>query len=149
MIINNKFNYICDIKPLRNQEGSIQSFFPQNRYQNHKGLPLNTFGKGPFCKFQISTDHHASGVYVLVIKEKVQYVGECRNLSSRFNAGYGNISPKNCFKGGQETNCRINNLIFTTTSANEDIGLWFHQTPYHKRIEQEIRFSLNHPWNRV
>ena len=32
----------------------------------------------------------------------------------RYNNGYGRISPRNCFQGGQSTNCRVNNLIFPT-----------------------------------
>jgi hypothetical protein len=45
-------------------------------------------------------------------------------LSARFNAGYGNISPKNCFKGGQETNCRVNNLVHSAALAGERISTY-------------------------
>jgi hypothetical protein len=51
-------------------------------------------------------------------------VGECANLSARFNTGYGNISPKNCFKGVQETNCRLNNLLYSAIVVGQRISLW-------------------------
>ena len=53
----------------------------------------------------------------LALDGDLRYVGECANLSARFNVGYGNISPKNCFSGGQETNCRLNNLLYEAVLA--------------------------------
>ncbi len=32
-------------------------------------------------------------------------------MQKRVNSGYGKISPKNCFKDGQSTNCKINALV--------------------------------------
>jgi hypothetical protein len=93
----------------------------------------------------------ASGVYVylLTVDEEVRYVGESADLSARFNMGYGNISPKNCFKGGQETNCRLNNLMYLTAQAGGRMSLWSFQTADYKSVEAFLRFTLNPPWNRV
>jgi hypothetical protein len=77
------------------------------------------------------------------------YIGECVNLSSRYNAGYGQISPRNCFVGGQETNCRINNLIYGEATHSHKIELWFHQSDHYKSIEAELRKELNPAWNRI
>jgi hypothetical protein len=106
------FAYVADIEPRRSANDSIEALLPQSRYANTRGDRLNSYGAGLFCKFNIPRHHRQSGVYLIVAKAGVKYVGECANLSARFNAGYGNISPKNCFKGGQETNCRLNNLIY-------------------------------------
>jgi hypothetical protein len=38
------------------------------------------------------------------VDESKEYVGECRDLVKRFNSGYGQISPRNCFVGGRRTN---------------------------------------------
>ena len=69
-------------------------------------------------------------------------MGECANLSVRFNAGYGNISPKNCFKGGQETNCRLNNLLYLAAAAGMRIRSGFFERPYSKigpaLLEEEL-----------
>jgi hypothetical protein len=144
-----EFEHVCDIEPAQAADGSVQHFMPQPRYRNLRNLPLNRYGAGPFCKFTIPRKFGHSGVYVLTINGRVQYVGECANLSARFNSGYGNISPKNCFKGGQETNCRLNNLIYGAVQTGERISLWFFQTADYKSVEAFLRSDLNPPWNRV
>jgi hypothetical protein len=144
-----EFMYVCDIEPLRDTDGSVRRFMPQDRYRNARNLPLNSYGRGPFCKFTILNRFQASGVYVITIDNQVRYVGECANLSARFKAGYGNISPKNCFKGGQETNCRLNNFVYTAAQSGERMSLWFFQTADYKSVEAALRSTLNPPWNRV
>lgn len=144
-----EFRHVCDIEPLRSAEGLVSLYMPQERYRNVRGLPLNPYGKGPFCKFVVGSGYRASGVYVLTVDGEVRYVGECANLSARFNIGYGNISPKNCFKGGQETNCRLNNLIYTTAVTGQCIALWFLPTADYKSVETSMRSSLKPAWNRV
>lgn len=144
-----EFERICAIEPIRDTDSSVRFFMPQGRYKNARNLPLNTYGAGPFCKFKIASRIRASGVYVLMVDEEVRYVGECANLSARFNAGYGNISPKNCFKGGQQTNCRLNNLIYMAAKAGGHISLWFFQTADYKSVEAVLRITLDPAWNRV
>src|SRR5450432_977594 len=97
------FKHVANIEPARNENGSVKAFMPQGRYGKAGSVLLNKYGVGPFCKFKIPTSFRTSGVYVLTIEGEIRYVGECANLSARFNMGYGNISPKNCYKGGQET----------------------------------------------
>jgi hypothetical protein len=144
-----EFEHVCDIEPLRETDGSLTQHMPQVRYRNARNLPLNRYGSGPFCKFKIPNRFQVSGVYVLTVDEQLRYVGECANLSARFNAGYGNISPKNCFKGGQETNCRLNNLLYAALSAGQRISLWFFRTTNYKSAEAGLRSTLNPAWNRV
>jgi hypothetical protein len=85
----------------------------------------------------------------LVIEGRVRYIGECENLSERFNMGYGNISPRNCFTGGQETNCRINSLVLRSLSEGLKTTLWFHETSDYKRIESDLRAQGGLGWNLV
>lgn len=144
-----EFEHVCDIEPLRLRDGSMSQHMPQERYRNARNLPLNKYGAGPFCKFAIPSRFKASGVYVLTVDCAPQYVGECANLSARFNAGYGNISPKNCFKGGQETNCRLNNLLYAAFLTNQRVALWFFQTPDYKAVEIALRSTLRPKWNRI
>ena len=143
------FELICALKPLRNSDGNVQQVMPQSQYENSHGISLNNYGKGPFCKFQIPNQITVSGVYILTLDEQIRYVGECVNLSARYNAGYGNISPKNCFKGGHETNCRINNLVYSSATAGETILLWFFRTADYKKVEAELRVVLRPAWNRI
>lgn len=144
-----QFKYICSINPETNADGSIREFIPQSRYDNKAGLSLNRYGSGPFCKFNVPRELDFSGVYAVQVDREVKYIGECKTLSSRYNMGYGNISPRNCFVGGQETNCRINNLILQRAKSGVDISLWFFPTNDYKMVEQKIRDSLSLSWNLV
>lgn len=143
------FLFVCRIDPARNPSGSVAEFLPQSRFRNEWGLPLNRYGAGPFCKFKIPGNLEVSGVYALVAGDGVKYIGECERLSRRYNMGYGNISPRNCFRGGQETNCRINNLILGAIKSGANLSLWFHETQQHKAVELRLRDKLRPPWNRV
>ncbi len=115
---------------------------PQSHYENPINISLNKHGKGPFCKFQILYQNEPSGVYIFTMDDKIQYVGECEKFSARLNTGYGNISPRNCFEGGQETNCRINNLVYRAAATGDTILLWFFHTADHKKVEAELRRTL-------
>jgi hypothetical protein len=90
------------------------------------------------------------GVYILTVNGEPYYVGECENLSKRYNTGYGQISTRNCFKGGQSTNCRINKLIFEAYNNSSKVELWFLKTDRHKEIEAELIPIMNvrEKWNR-
>jgi len=144
-----EFNRICNIEPEQNSGGLVSQYMPQSRYKNKNRLPLNRYGKGPFCKFRIPNCYPVSGVYAIVVGDKVKYIGECFNLSLRYNMGYGIISPRNCFKGGQETNCRVNNLVYEAASAGLKISLWFLQTGDYKAVESKLRATMEPEWNRI
>jgi len=118
------FHLITAIDPEREANGSIREFMPQVRYENVNKLPLNKYGNGPYCKFKIPRNINVSGVYALTVEDTVKYIGECEKLSQRYNMGYGNISPRNCFVGGQQTNCRINNLILIEARNKRKLSLW-------------------------
>ncbi|HEY2034350.1 MAG TPA: GIY-YIG nuclease family protein [Rhizomicrobium sp.] len=143
------FEFICDIEPLRDPHGAIQQFMPQSRYAKASAVPINRYGAGPFCKFKIPRSHRVPGVYALTIADALRYIGECADFSARFNNGYGNISPKNCYKGGQETNCRLNNLVYMAAASGEAIRLWFLPTDDYKAVEARLRDVLKPIWNRV
>lgn len=143
-----KLEYVCDITPAQNTDGTITEFMPQDRYENVNAIPLNNYGVGPYCKFKIPNNRNYSGVYAILVDGGIRYIGECQSLSSRYNMGYGNISPRNCFVGGQETNCRINNLIFNVAKNGAIVSLWFLQTDDYKEIEQELRRTQMPKWNR-
>lgn len=147
----NGYNFvsICKIMPERSAEGLIIKFQPQSRYKNRKTIALNKYGAGRFCRFRIPSNINKSGVYIITVNKEYKYVGECEDLSSRYNMGYGQISPRNCFVGGQETNCRINKLILKEACAAKEIRLWFLKTANYKKIEQKLRASLLWPWNRI
>jgi hypothetical protein len=143
------FEFICEIEPQINSDGTVKQFMPQSQYENLANIALNKYGRGPFCKFRISNQNELRGVYIFTVDGKVQYVGECEKFSSRFNMGYGNISPRNCFKGGQETNCRLNNLVYRAATTGEKILLWLFHTADHKEVEAKLRAIQRPAWNRI
>ena len=143
------FFQVSEISPQVDDSGTVIPYMPQSRYLNEERILLNKYGKGPYCKFKIPSNCKLSGVYAITVDGMLKYVGECVDLSSRYNSGYGNISPRNCYIGGQETNCRINNLIYTETVKSNSVVLWFYQTMMYKEIERELRGNQSLDWNRV
>jgi hypothetical protein len=101
------FKGICRIVPELDENGKPIEYSPKDEYNNVDDILLNDYGEGPFCHFRIPNNIKRQGVYAVCVDGKVNYIGECDNLSSRWNVGYGNISPRNCFIGGQSTNCRF------------------------------------------
>jgi len=145
-----KFENVCQIIPKIDPDGNSEKFFPQTRYENKKNLPLNKYGKGPFCKFSIDREYAGkSGVYIISTNGHIQYVGECDDFHSRFSTGYGNISPRNCFEGGQLTNCRINSEILKSHTSHEKVQLYFFETEDRYTIENSLILNLNPPWNKT
>jgi len=144
-----RFNYVCDITPDRDNNGDVKEFSPQKDYDNKKGLKLNKYGDGSFCKFKIPKDYQKAGVYIISVDESPKYVGECENLSIRFNSGYGNISPRNCYTGGQQTNCRINKLILDSVKNSHSIKLFFQETNKKFMLEEMLIDQLSPEWNKT
>ena len=159
------FQPVSPIIAEREASGVVKEFDPAPRYFNVKGLPLNPFGKGPFCKFRLGVRDQQkaldifgiyAGVYAIVApNEKVLYVGRSAGrtttLIKRFNTGYGQISPKNCYDGGQSTNCRVNGRILTLLKEGTSPSVFFHQTldgggAIH--LESQVLNKIeNPPWN--
>ncbi len=142
-----QFKLVCNLEPEVGPEGTIQPKKPHRYYNNTRDLPIHAYGSGPFCKFRVPRGIDVAGVYVLVVDRSVRYIGETVNLSDRYNNGYGNISPRNCFQGGQETNCRLNSLIYEEIESGHQIGLWFHATHHHKQVEKRLLECHQPEWN--
>jgi len=144
-----QFHFVCKIKPELDSSGMPIEYMPHSRYRNVSGIRLHKYGKGPFCRFKIPNDYRKTGLYIVQVSKLPKYVGECEDLTKRWNDGYGNISPRNCYVGGQETNCRINNLILESFLGGSEITLYFHETDDdRKTIEASLREKLQLDWNR-
>ena len=144
------FGHVCEIIPNLDGEGNVIEIFPQSQYENKKNLDLNKYGKGPFCKFSIDRKYAGkTGVYLILVDDKIQYVGECDDFFKRFGMGYGNISPRNCFEGGQSTNCRINSDILSLFKLKKNIQLYFLETKDRFKIEHELIINQSPVWNKT
>lgn len=147
------FEFIGSIEPEQDNEGYLD-FMPQPRYRKAAEAKLHTYGSGPFCRFRIARGRREPGLYVLTRDEAPVYAGECANLQARWGPnGYGGISPRNCFHGGQPTNCRINSAILTSVKEGRKIQLWFAKldanTEMRRVTETELIQSLKPIWNRA
>jgi hypothetical protein len=133
------FQYICEIIPELDYNGQPKEYLPQSRYKNKSNRHLHRYGRGPFCRFKIPEKYNGkTGVYAILINGIPKYIGECENLAMRFNMGYGNISPRNCYDGGQSTNCRINMFILEAYKKNLKIDLMFYKTRDRFNIENKL-----------
>jgi len=144
------FREVCEIVPDLNDNGFPIEYLPQSKYEHCTEIPLHEYGFGPFCQFKIPGEYNGkTGVYILEVDDEPKYIGECEDLGIRFNMGYGNISPRNCYKGGQPTNCRINNLVLQTFKSCSKIKLFFLETDSRFEIERFLIQKLNPEWNKT
>jgi len=75
---------------------------------------LNKYGDLEYSIFSLANkeQYNLKGVYFYYLNDELKYIGRCRDsMQKRVNSGYGKISPKNCFKDGQSTNCKVNALV--------------------------------------
>ena len=139
ILLTYKFEFIDNIKPVLNSEGNIKEFYPQNAYLKKQNKALHKYGSGAFCKFSIHPKWSGvSGVYVYYVDDELVYIGQAQNFASRFNQGYGNISPRNCFVGGQSTNCKINKMVLESVRSDKVVSIYFYITNDFKKIESEL-----------
>lgn len=141
------FTFVALLAPERDLAGVVREYSPQGRYAKAGAVPLHKYGLGTFCRFRLALPKGLSGVYALVLDGTVRYFGECEDLGKRFNTGYGNISPKNCYQGGQATNCKINRRILDAAKARGRVDLYFHPTPLRRTVEQQLIARYLPPWN--
>lgn len=144
-----KFILIGPVRPTLKEDGSIWTYAPQADYKKKATKKLHVHGHGVFCKFALEDTPKRLGVYLMVQRDKVQYVGETEDLTKRFNDGYGNISPANCYERGQRTNCHINKKILDVLRCGDQVEVWFHSCTDYKDLERQLISSLTPtpPWN--
>jgi hypothetical protein len=111
---------------------------------------LNKYGDLEYSIFSLANkeQYNLKGVYFYYLNNELKYIGRCRDsMQKRVNSRYGKISPKNCFKDGQSTNCKVNAFV---TKYREDIELKIFVMDDVKEIEElESRLILEFEpeWN--
>lgn len=107
--------------------------------QNDNTIDANNYENIFFCKFRLNLPNvKKQGVYLWVVDNEVVYIGETINLRNRFNIGYGNISPRNIFAGGQSTNCKMNRVAMQYFEQSKAIKIYFYETDDRKNIEKDL-----------
>ena len=134
-----EFVYQTTIDLDRDENGVIISYNPANGYKKKDTCKLNPYGHLQFCKLNLVDLPTTSGVYAIYNDGELVYIGRAKNFAERWSrANYGNISPKNCYVGGQSTNCKMNNYIFEAIKAGCKIELYFYATTKYKEIEKDL-----------
>lgn len=138
---------IARIEPEAAPGGRPVEFMPQKRYAKAGQKPLNPNGRGPFCRFPDPELPTAPGVYAVVIdRQAVKYVGMAEDLRRRWQ-GYARIQPANCYRGGQSTNCKVNNAILLAAREDRAVDLWIREDDEPRRLESALIRAFDPPWN--
>lgn len=143
------FSLAGQIDADRDAAGAPATYTAWERFSNPKGLALNKWGAGPFVRLRPPSLPKAPGVYVITEGEDVLYVGIASgSLFTRWGrGGYSVIDPRNCFTGGQSTNCHLNHLIGDALTTGRTLDLWFLTDPAPRQIELPLIRGLRPPWN--
>lgn len=148
------FEHLGTIEPDRDDDGRHGALLPQSRFERAATARLHAYGQGPFCRFRIARKRHEAGLYVLTLDDAPVYAGECTDVGKRWGPnGYGGISPRNCFDGGQPTNCRVNAAILAEAQRGGRLDLWFSalsgSRDDRRAAETRLIHCLSPPWNRA
>ena len=111
---------------------------------------LNNYGDKVYSHFGISENEVFSkkGIYTYYLNDKIKYIGITKdNYQKRINNGYGNISPKNCFKDGQTTNCHLNWLISSSFNNIKFYVKIMDNVDQIMSIEKKLIQKYDPPWN--
>jgi hypothetical protein len=144
------FDHASNIDAERDTDGRPRLVTPHVQYVNPRNLPLNKYGSGPFVQLLLHKPPPDPGVYAVIEGNgHVLYIGSARNsLAERWGPrGYATIHPRNCFVGGQSTNCRINNLILRAITAGSSLCLYMHLSSDPTGIERQLIAAIRPPWN--
>jgi hypothetical protein len=141
---------VCEILPKKDRTGHIIEYNFLDEIKGLTGLEVSRYGKGPFCRFSVPSGYAGkTGVYFIYDNVGLKYIGECVNLETRFNMGYGIIELRNCLVKGQHTNCRINNLVLQGVREGNRFFLFFTESQDRKNLEDRLISDYHPPWNRT
>lgn len=149
------FKYLGKLTKIKRTEEEIEKYkdkvkmyIKKKKYdglvKSLKDFNYNDAEKIEFCKFTLdissNTSTSLSGVYLWMVDDEPIYVGETSDMKKRFNTGYGNISPRNIFKNGQSTNCKMNRVALDNFINEKEIDIYFYEANEddRKMIEKKI-----------
>ena len=142
------FQHCAHIRPQAGPDGKPLEDMPQHRYAAACSTPLNRHGEGPFCRFTVSGLPPAPGLYAITVARKLVYVGIAIDLKRRWGSSdYARIQPRNCYRDGQSTNCKVNHAILVAAQDGLAIDLWIHQAAKPRPLEERLIAELAPPWN--
>jgi hypothetical protein len=77
----------------------------------------------------------------------IRYIGRTVDFAGRMGpVNYGSISPKNCYRSGQSTNCKINSHVLLAVKDGQTVALYILPTN-DLAIETGIINAVQPAWN--
>jgi hypothetical protein len=149
VLVGIEFALVGELDPDRDANGQPLEFMPQAAYAKAATTRLNPHGEGPFCRLRIAQKVREPGVYAILSGGKVRYIGIADDLAERWGPrGYGAIHPRNCYVGGQPTNCKINGTVLREVKAGKRLHLYFARVLEDRRqVEAQLVAALRPPLN--
>jgi len=150
LLLGTPFESAGELEAFRGSDGGVVLDSPHLRFANPRDIRLNPHGLGPFSRLIVPALPDQPGVYAISSADQVVlYVGRARDsLRRRWGrGGYAVIDPRNCFVGGQSTNCHINGLITAGLCQGEGYTLSFHTVDPPDDLERRLRSGLRPIWN--
>jgi hypothetical protein len=90
-------------------------------------LLLHLYGDVDFGSFALDDEEqaHQKGILIIYTQDKLCHIAACHtNFADLVDRYFGNITPDLCYQDGDETRCRINNLV---TILHDTPSIWFHE----------------------
>ena len=141
------FQLIARIELKTDKDGIPIEYHPAKRYENSRSLQLNAHGNKSFCHVALKPygipdlSPYRAGVYAIA-GASLKYIGRTHtSLMQRFN-GYCSIQPRNCYQGGQSTNCHVNNSVLEDSKAGEMLWVCFYESEQANDLEAYFLNSL-------
>jgi hypothetical protein len=150
LLLGTPFESAGELEAFRGSDGGVVLDSPHLRFANPRDIRLNPHGLGPFSRLIVPALPDQPGAYAISSADQVVlYVGRARDsLRRRWGrGGYAVIDPRNCFVGGQSTNCHINGLITAGLCQGEGYTLSFHTVDPPDDLERRLRSGLRPIWN--
>lgn len=140
-LTNEGFRHVGCVLVKKNSDGEPALENPQ------EGIPPDELHKNlepPFCVLRFPKLPKEAGAYVIVVAEKVVYVGNAAGGLARRWSQYKRITNSKVRLGGNSTNCKINHRLLEENNNGHAAHLWF------KRVVDLERSMIKHfspPWN--
>lgn len=109
--------------------------------------PKNDDNQPGYCKFHIQADKEEY-VYLWILNNEIQYIGQTVNLYRQFNTGFGYISDRNLKADGQRTNCRLNKAAFNEMQNNNFFKIYVYKTKNSKELKRNLLPHISTKYNK-
>ena len=113
----------------KNEDGSLVSVDPVEKFPDLSENDLGKSGRGPFCRFELEGLPDGPGAFVFFQNGEPIHVGRTINSLRKEIGEYGKLCRAAFKVRGQSTHCRINKLIFKAIDRCGSVELIVWPTP--------------------